>query len=227
MYYLRARYYNPTIGRFIQEDIYRGDGLNLYAYVKNNPVMWIDPSGFLLSFVVFLISCFGLWITKNILIFRTWTYSIITSNTPKDRDEWKKAVDHFANTTGRGNKFNEKAVDEKWYPYNEVHLENGKRLDSYDLINREIVSRKATDLSSHKSISIFEGYLQEITEKYSVCTVIRSNKYSDIDVLELEGSYILEITDSNESISNINDYIDLAKKYKVEIRYRGEYNGIK
>ena len=31
-YYLRARYYNPTIGRFSQEDTYWGDGLNLYAY---------------------------------------------------------------------------------------------------------------------------------------------------------------------------------------------------
>ncbi len=44
-YYLRARYYNPVIGRFIQEDSYRGDGLNLYAYCGNNPVMYYDPSG--------------------------------------------------------------------------------------------------------------------------------------------------------------------------------------
>ena len=44
-YYLRARYYNPTIGRFTQEDVYRGDGLNLYTYVVNNPLLWIDPSG--------------------------------------------------------------------------------------------------------------------------------------------------------------------------------------
>ena len=33
-YYLRARFYNPVIGRFTQEDTYRGDGLNLYSYVK-------------------------------------------------------------------------------------------------------------------------------------------------------------------------------------------------
>ncbi len=46
-YYLRARFYNPTIGRFLQEDVYRGDGLNLYAYCANNPVMYYDPSGYL------------------------------------------------------------------------------------------------------------------------------------------------------------------------------------
>jgi RHS repeat-associated protein len=44
-YYLRARYYNPVIARFTQEDTYRGDGLNLYAYCANNPVRYFDPSG--------------------------------------------------------------------------------------------------------------------------------------------------------------------------------------
>lgn len=44
-YYLRARYYNPVVGRFLQEDIYRGDGLNLYAYCANNPVVYYDPRG--------------------------------------------------------------------------------------------------------------------------------------------------------------------------------------
>jgi len=44
-YYLRARYYNPVVGRFLQEDSYRGDGLNLYAYCANNPVVYYDPSG--------------------------------------------------------------------------------------------------------------------------------------------------------------------------------------
>ena len=44
-YYLRARFYNPIIARFTQEDTYRGDGLNLYAYCANNPVYYVDPSG--------------------------------------------------------------------------------------------------------------------------------------------------------------------------------------
>ncbi|MBU5488017.1 RHS repeat-associated core domain-containing protein [Clostridium sp. MSJ-8] len=45
-YYLRERYYNPVIGRFTQEDVYRGDGLNLYAYCNNNPIEYCDSSGY-------------------------------------------------------------------------------------------------------------------------------------------------------------------------------------
>ena len=46
LYYLRARYYAPNIGRFTQEDVIYNDGLNLYAYCDSNPVMYCDPSGF-------------------------------------------------------------------------------------------------------------------------------------------------------------------------------------
>lgn len=42
--YLRARYYDPSIGRFISEDPIK-DGSNWYAFCNNNPVTFIDPSG--------------------------------------------------------------------------------------------------------------------------------------------------------------------------------------
>ena len=45
-YYLRARHYNPALSRFMQEDICQGDGLNLYTYCGNNPVIYYDPSGY-------------------------------------------------------------------------------------------------------------------------------------------------------------------------------------
>ena len=44
-YYLRARNYNPVIGRFTQQDTYLGAGLNLYAYCGGNPLSYVDPSG--------------------------------------------------------------------------------------------------------------------------------------------------------------------------------------
>lgn len=45
--YNRARWYNPQIGRFISEDPigFRGGDVNLYGYVRNNPVNYFDPLG--------------------------------------------------------------------------------------------------------------------------------------------------------------------------------------
>ncbi len=42
--YLRARYYNPDIQRFVAEDPIR-DGFNWYVYANNNPVIFVDPLG--------------------------------------------------------------------------------------------------------------------------------------------------------------------------------------
>jgi len=46
LYSYRARYYDPKIGRFISEDSAGYvNGLNLYAYVEDDPISKIDPSG--------------------------------------------------------------------------------------------------------------------------------------------------------------------------------------
>ncbi len=59
LYYLNARYYDPETGRFISADSTQYlepnaiNGLNLYAYCANNPVMNVDPSGqWLLSILI-------------------------------------------------------------------------------------------------------------------------------------------------------------------------------
>jgi RHS repeat-associated protein len=44
--YLRARYYDPAVGRFLTSDpIGFGDGPNTYTYAASNPVNYIDPRG--------------------------------------------------------------------------------------------------------------------------------------------------------------------------------------
>ncbi|AZR73470.1 hypothetical protein BBF96_08795 [Anoxybacter fermentans] len=56
LYYYGARYYDPEAGRFTREDEYQGDifipqTLNLYVYVLNNPLKYLDPTGNKYEFV--------------------------------------------------------------------------------------------------------------------------------------------------------------------------------
>ncbi len=45
-YYYRARYYEPSNGRFMSEDPTNfAGGINFYAYVGNSPLVWTDPQG--------------------------------------------------------------------------------------------------------------------------------------------------------------------------------------
>jgi len=50
LYYMRARYYNVDIKRFVNQDVLTGSidsspSLNRYAYVEGNPVSFLDPFG--------------------------------------------------------------------------------------------------------------------------------------------------------------------------------------
>jgi RHS repeat-associated protein len=72
-YYLRARYYNQNIGRFISPDLWSGNvfhplTIQKYSYVTNNPINYIDLSGeFFLSAVIGALQ--SLWIRTKMAVY--------------------------------------------------------------------------------------------------------------------------------------------------------------
>lgn len=140
---------------------------------------------------------------------------------PRKRADWKETSDFWTKDSpmARGNKFNKTA--NKNYPHDEVHLENGKRLDAYDPKKGEIVSRKATDFDDIET-DTFKRHLKEMKDKYSAGTKIRSDKYPNLDGKKLKGKLILEVPKTNEVATNKKLFERLAKAEGIEIRYTPE-----
>jgi len=72
MYY-GARYYSPFLRRFTQpdtiiQDVYDPQTLNRYAYVRNNPVNRVDPSGHWIHIPIGFVIGFGVNLIKQILV---------------------------------------------------------------------------------------------------------------------------------------------------------------
>ena len=97
-YYLRARYYDPSLGRFTRRDTYEGDvfepvTLHKYLYGNANPVTYIDPTGlFSLAAAASVFSILDTLIKTTLKI----TESIVTAFIPLTTcQSYEIAEDHI------------------------------------------------------------------------------------------------------------------------------------
>jgi len=72
LYYYRARYYDPKIGRFLSEDPLGFEaGVNFYTYVQNNPINANDPSGLVVQ--IYASDAFGIPGANHVYVYSTET----------------------------------------------------------------------------------------------------------------------------------------------------------
>lgn len=99
--YMRARYYDPGVGRFINKDpIGLLGGLNMYVYGGNNPVNKVDPSGeFVIPYIIRVVATV-LLIVGELLFPLTPPEPIQT----EDSSEESEVVTEWEGSAGPGNK---------------------------------------------------------------------------------------------------------------------------
>ena len=234
-YYLRARYYNPVIGRFTQEDTYYGDGLNLYEYCRNNTITYKDPTGH------------NICPTQRDLYHKYKEEGMSPqeayqkmrkelgldsksgykdSGVGNGKDPWRSyesgktsngLPDWLKARFEAGNSFNKE--NRPRYPYNEVEVYgDGKNyvVDSY-IPGSEIVSRKFTQLASVKE-STGIGYLNELQKKYPSGAIITDSPFNPKVLREktMTGNLILEIPEQKGPIPQ--SVIDYANNKGIIIR---------
>ncbi|MFQ8688150.1 MAG: RHS repeat-associated core domain-containing protein [Lachnospirales bacterium] len=91
--YLRARYYNPSIGRFTTEDPIK-DGSNWYAYCSGNPIMFWDPSGKIYEYEQKMYEN-GEMAPMAYTYLMKQTYDYLLAKTQKEKDKIKNDTDAF------------------------------------------------------------------------------------------------------------------------------------
>ena len=117
LYYLISRYYDPEIGRFISPDhigyaligVTEPNGLNLYAYCLNNPVMYSDQEGTVFGSITAL-SVAGIIALMGIFVL----YEVETTYHPIE-NALKGLMDIISDATNSMDIGNDIDVERDWY----------------------------------------------------------------------------------------------------------------
>ncbi|MFY0545664.1 RHS repeat-associated core domain-containing protein [Brevibacillus sp. H7] len=101
LYYLNARYYDASVGRFITRDTFHGfedepNSLNQYSYAHNNPVKYIDPSGHWVQLAWTAIKIIGSGVWNAYPVFKKYYVAHRYSVRGITTTEWAHIVGVFA-----------------------------------------------------------------------------------------------------------------------------------
>ena len=192
-YYLRARFYNPVIGRFTQEDTYYGDGLNLYQYCQANPVGYVDPSGHNCGTTQ---SRYNSDEKQHPKANAAGTYEAVTGKNPLKKDAGKTSygkssgkydttADFLTNIENRNGKFyTDKATIDK---IGQVEA----RGEDFSPLNKRIMSSRA---STEGGTSVVYKYSDELGTKYLIHEVTDARGYiihRDFDAVRISSGQLI------------------------------------
>ena len=174
LYYLKARYYDPETARFLSEDTYLGQAgdplsLNLYAYVKYNPLKYYDPTGHYVSEtdkanlspdqIILLDKYTADWEAANA------AYNKATTQAQKDA-----ASDAMAKANEKANKIRSMANYSGGTNGDSINVDSGKTVNIVNIEKTTTVTNNGTI----NTVNVNKGVTTTITNNGIIVTVNNS-----------------------------------------------------
>ncbi len=173
--YLRARYYNSKIQRFIQRDSY--PLLNRYAYVNGNPIMGVDPSGHCIKALFIAMSSI---IEAVDLVDGTLVSDEMSEERFDNDEQFGKLYDHKFNIVKAKTDEEYKARFERYQEnglIDKAELETLKQEQRHNIIVKVNENRKVIQDQFKYSFSAIVASQEALENIYPYLTDKRKNQY--------------------------------------------------